>query len=96
MARLNLTRTRDGKLNVVGEVPEDHYFSAGWIAERLAAGEAEVTVALKFDTGTVVYRLAALEGEDGNPTPSAWHVVLDSPAAGTTKGKTKTESEAGL
>ncbi|GAA0969772.1 hypothetical protein GCM10009555_017510 [Acrocarpospora macrocephala] len=77
MAQLRLRRTRDGVLRIDGDVPDDHYFSAGWIADRIAAGEAEVTVTLNVEGGPVTWRLAGLENEDGSPAKSSWHVVRD-------------------
>lgn len=77
MAQLRLRRPREGALRIVGEVPGDHYFSAGWIAERIAAGEGEVTFTLQTEGGPVTWRLAGLENEDGTPAPASWHVTRD-------------------
>lgn len=70
-----LRRSEHG-LRIVGDVPDDHYFSAQWIADRLADGEAEVTFTLKPAEGDpVTWTLAGLEGEDGDPNMVSWHCV---------------------
>lgn len=74
MAQLRLRRDRDDVLRVVGDVPDDHYFSARWIADRIAAGEMTVTVTLTTADGPVEWELAGLEGEDGGRNPVSWHV----------------------
>jgi hypothetical protein len=78
MGRLTLRRSRDGELRVTGDVPDDHYFSAQWIADRLAAGEVEVTVTLNTaDTDPITWDLVGLEGEDGDRNTVSWHVRKD-------------------
>ncbi|MEO3860876.1 hypothetical protein [Acrocarpospora sp. B8E8] len=77
MAQLRLRRTRDGVLRIDGDIPNDHYFSAGWIAERIAAGEGEVTFTLQTEGGPITWRLAGLENEDGQSAPTSWHVTRD-------------------
>lgn len=76
MARFDMRRTADG-LRTNGPVPPDHYFSADWIAERLAMGEADITITVNFTDGPVTWRLAGLEGEDGIKNKTSWHVVRD-------------------
>lgn len=76
MGRLMLRRNRKGDLRVLGDIPEDHYFSAQWIADRLDAGELEVTVTLSpADGDPVSWDLAGLESEDGERNLASWHVV---------------------
>jgi hypothetical protein len=78
MGRLMLRRDRDGALHVTGDVPDDHYFSAQWIADRLKDGNVEVTVTLKpADADPITWDLVGLEGEDGDRNAVSWHVRKD-------------------
>jgi len=69
---LVLRRGRDGSVRVLGDLPDEHEFSARWIARELATGLASVQLTVNTTNGPVVYDLTgfseldAVDG-DGNP-----------------------------
>jgi hypothetical protein len=72
---LVMRRRRDGSVTVQGGLdafPDEHEFSARWIARELASGLAQVRVAVNTAHGQVVYEFTGFSeldvtDDEGNP-----------------------------
>lgn len=65
---LIIRKSATGEVRIEGDPPDEHEFTASWLARELESGLAELVLTVNTTAGPVTYRVLGFgANEDGTP-----------------------------